>query len=519
MNRFRPSTLAVAIVLSLCAIDAHASDAMPTNPYSPARYHPYRHGVIPTLDVQRAMRSWKATQPAATNSPMLAFGGGTNGVGVTSGPNKVYLVFYGSQWGTASTDGNGNLKFSNDPYGAAGAAQQMFKGIGTNGETWQADLTQWCDGAGISAGAMSCPSTGVNFVPYQTGILAGVWYDNTQLSPPSATAAQLGNEAIAAAAHFGNTTAASNRYAYYVIMSPTGTNPDLYLGQYCAWHDYTADVGVTSPYGEMAFSNQPYNMDQSINCGVDFVNTGTAGLLDGYTITLGHEWHETLSDQFPAGGWNNHDTGTYAGQENSDECAWISPGKPGGAANVTFATGTFAEQSSWSNDTNQCSMTHAILHYTPVQVVNNPGFETTGSWIASSPALICNTGCPGESAYAGKGFAWLDGQAVAHTDVLSQTVTLPAGRTKATFNYFLHINTNEPSKVAKDTLSVAVYSGSTLLKTLQVYSNLDHNTGYTMRTHDLSAYIGQTITLRFTGTEDAKFQTSFVLDNVTLTVQ
>jgi PKD repeat protein len=68
-----------------------------------------------------------------------------------------------------------------------------------------------------------------------------------------------------------------------------------------------------------------------------------------------------MSDQFPAGGLSNHGTGTHAGQENSDECAWIAAGSTGGAANVSFATGTFAEQASWSNDTNNCAISHAIV--------------------------------------------------------------------------------------------------------------------------------------------------------------
>jgi hypothetical protein len=37
--------------------------------------------------------------------------------------------------------------------------------------------------------------------------------------------------------------------------------------------------------------------------------------------------------------------------------------------------------------------------------------------------------------------------------------------------------------------------------------------------NDVSAYIGQTVTLKFTGTEDNLNLTSFVLDDVTLTVQ
>ena len=328
------------------------------NPYSPAYNNEYRHGVIPTRSVQELMRRWAVTHgahTAAANSPTLSYGGGVGGVGVMSGQNKVYLVFYGTQWGTSSTDANGNLKFTNDAAGAAGAAQQMFKGIGTNGETWQNDLTQWCNGA--AAGATSC-AAGLTRIPRQSNILAGVWYDNTVASPTAATGTQLAQEAIKAAAHFGNTATGSNRSTYYVILSPKGTNPDNYQGQYCAWHDYTGDgYGVTAPGGDLAFSNQPYNIDSGAGCGVGFVNS--PGTLDGYTMTLGHEWQEMMSDQFPAGGWTNHNTGTYAGQENSDECAWIAAGTTGGAANVAFSTGTFAQQASWSNDTNNCAITHA----------------------------------------------------------------------------------------------------------------------------------------------------------------
>jgi hypothetical protein len=65
-----------------------------------------------------------------------------------------------------------------------------------------------------------------------------------------------------------------------------------------------------------------------------------------------------------------------------------------------------------------------------------------------------------------------------------------------------------------------VYNTSgTLLKTLATYSNLNKNTGYAVHTNDLSAYIGQTVVIKFTGAEDSSLQTSFVLDDITLTVQ
>jgi serine protease len=383
---------------------APSSGAHVRNPYSPANGHSYRHGVLPTLAVMHNMRAWAKNHPSAiqaTGPQTLAYGGGVDGIGVQSGHSKVYLVFYGTQWGTQSTDANGNLKFTGDASGAASAAQQMFKGIGTNNELWSADLTQWCDGPNVSSGATSCPSN-ATFVPYQSGgVLSGVWYDNSKASPSAATAAQLGQEAVSAAAHFGNTSAASNRYAYYVILSPHGTNPDNYQGQYCAWHDYNGDVGVSSPYGDLAFSNQPYNMDSGAGCGVNFVNSGSAGALDGYTITLGHEWHEMMSDQNPAGGWTNHTGSSYNGQENSDECAWLNPGTSGGAANISFGSfGTYAEQASWSNDTNACAISHPIVGGGGggnVVTVTNPGNRTGTVGTATSLQITASDSASGQT--------------------------------------------------------------------------------------------------------------------------
>ncbi|MDH6580381.1 Ig domain-containing protein, partial [Kitasatospora sp. MAP5-34] len=409
------SMLAASAAPQAAASAPTAQSSSAANPFSPAYNHPYRHGVMPTIQQNAKMKSWAAghaTPNVATGPETLSYGGGVDGIGVQSGHSKVYLVFYGSQWGSQSTDSNGNAAFSGDADGAASAAQQMFKGIGTGGELWSADLTQWCDGPNVATGATSCPSN-ANFVPYQAGgVLSGVWYDNSAASPAAATGHQLGQEAVNAAAHFGNTNAAANRDAYYVIMSPTGTNPDSYQGQYCAWHDYNGDSSltggaVTSPYGDVAFSNQPYNMDSGSGCGVGFVNS--PGTLDGWTMTLGHEWHEMMSDQNPAGGWTNH-TGdaTFNGQENSDECAWLAPGTAGGAANITFGSfGTYSEQASWSNDTNACAISHPIVGTQGNTVtVNSPGnqsgkvgtavsLQVTGSDSASGQTLTYSaTGLP-----------------------------------------------------------------------------------------------------------------------------
>ncbi|WP_063774101.1 putative Ig domain-containing protein [Streptacidiphilus rugosus] len=377
------------------------------NPYSPSLNASKIPGIKQYEAQQRARIAHRAAA-AATGQETLSYGGGVDGIGVQSGHSKVYLVFYGTQWGTQTTDANGNAKFSGDQYGAASAVQQMFKGIGTNGEKWSADLTQWCDGPNVAAGATSCPSN-ANFIPYQSGgVLSGVWYDNSAASPSGATGHQLAQEAINAAGHFGNTTAAANRDAYYIVLSPHGTDPDGYQDPntgYCAWHDWNGDTtlsggAASSSYGDIAFSNQPYNIDAGQNCGVGFVNgTGSAGQLDGYTMTLGHEWHEMMSDQNPAGGWTNHVSGSsYNGQENSDECAWLQPGTTGGAANVSFGSfGTYAEQASWSNDTNSCAITHTILTHGNTVTVTNPGTQTGTVGTAASLQMSASDSASGQT--------------------------------------------------------------------------------------------------------------------------
>jgi hypothetical protein len=68
---------------------------------------------------------------------------------------------------------------------------------------------------------------------------------------------------------------------------------------------------------------------------------------------MGHEYSETITDQNPAGGWTDR-----SGAENADKCAWKGVGGTGGAQNVAFATGSFAMQGTWSNDSNNCRISH-----------------------------------------------------------------------------------------------------------------------------------------------------------------
>ena len=286
--------------------------------------------------------------------PPLMYRGGITGNGITGGVSqapKVYLVFWGSQWGTTGivkdAAGVDRTTFSNDPKGLAPYVQSLLAGLGTNSETWSQVMQQYCDG--VAVGATTCAgNVNAKFAGYPTGgALAGVWYDNSVVAPTTASQIQLAAEAKAAALHFGNTTPISNASTQYVVVSATGMHPNGFNAPlaWCAWHDYATDPAI----GNFAYTNLPYVPDAGASCGANYVN-GTDGALDGVGIVEGHEYTETVTDQWPAGGWTD-----AAGYENGDDCSWTGPtGGQGG--NLVLATGTFAMQGSWSNLDSNCSM-------------------------------------------------------------------------------------------------------------------------------------------------------------------
>src|ERR1700726_1729586 len=199
---YRQTLPAAAFIGCLTAAGSlGAAEPLTDNPYAPAYGHAYRHGAVPTREALRRMREWEAARQAALPVALpslntLSYGGGIDGIGVTSGTPRVYLVFYGSQW-----TGGG------DPNGAATYLQNLLRGIGTGGEMWSGTMTQYCDGPTVPAGATTCNPSNTPHVGYPgSGALAGVWFDTAAPSPSNATAPQLALAAIDAAAHGGNTT-------------------------------------------------------------------------------------------------------------------------------------------------------------------------------------------------------------------------------------------------------------------------------------------------------------------------
>ena len=150
--------VSASTALALATVPAAAATT-PQSGGTPNRYasltsgHQYRHGVVPT-------RGWLQAHPnhdvQAASANNLTYQGGVDGVGVTTGTPRVYVVFWGN-WGTQGTNGQGYATFSNDPTGVAPYLQAFFAGLGNNGETWSGVMTQYCEG--VAVGSRPAPPT------------------------------------------------------------------------------------------------------------------------------------------------------------------------------------------------------------------------------------------------------------------------------------------------------------------------------------------------------------------------
>jgi hypothetical protein len=239
--------------------------------------------------------------------------------------------------------------------------------------------------------------------------------------------------------------------------------------------------------------------------GVSVVNPGTR------TGTVGTSTSLQLSASGGASPYSWSATGLPAGLSISS--AGLISGTPTTAA--TYSVTASARDAAGATGSTTFSWTISTSGGTgcssPGQKLGNPGFETgtASPWTASAGVVSNSTS---EPAHGGSWDAWLDGYGAATTDTLTQSVTIPTG-CNATLSFYLHIDTAETGTTAYDKLTVK--AGST---TLATYSNLNKNTGYALKSFDISSLAGQSVTVSFSGVEGSTLQTSFVIDDTAVTL-
>jgi serine protease len=323
-----------------------------------------------TLPYPGNMAYWGGHVQTSPHVYVVYWGWGEKGAFPASQPCTAEKLVEGSTTATLRCDPDGAGKYMADWVYQLGGTQ------------WAGVQDQYYQTATDPSG-----KTYNQYVTNPSNQLGGMWVDDqnsiaglsktsaTNAAGPTNTYTDLAAEAARAVAHFHITDLAN---ASIVIAQPANySDPNALSTGYCAFHDYTYPSVASGIYNGItkgiSYTNMPYAL--SINssgtnvCGENAVNPGPSGKLDGFSVVLGHEIEETVTDPgaediIGSGTSTNNLGGWYDSidaNENGDKCAWVGeslglPGEPTvtpipGALNDIKGNhgSTFAVQSLWSN--------------------------------------------------------------------------------------------------------------------------------------------------------------------------
>ncbi len=275
----------------------------------------------------------------------------------------IYLVYFGwdrpgaFDYCTQSKLAEGTIKatLKCDP---DGAGKRMADFV------YQLGGTHW---AGVQSQYYQVVQNQKKFISNDKNQLAGIWVDDADKTSPKISYRDMATEAERAAVHF-HVPASQFMDSNFVILQPKHfSDPVAQADGYCAFHDLIeGSVDATDYKGlkpGVPYTNMPYVLNQGTGCGENLVNQGAAGKLDGFTVALGHEIEETVTDPgaedqiggVAYGGWYD----PFDSNENGDKCAYVGEApltgtalpQPGAASNITGNHGgKFPVQSLWSNE-------------------------------------------------------------------------------------------------------------------------------------------------------------------------
>ncbi|MFJ1971938.1 putative Ig domain-containing protein [Streptomyces sp. NPDC087903] len=384
-----------------------------------------------------------------------------------------------SVWKTSSTEGTGSGCSAYDPK-----------------PSWQTD-TGCSKRMEADVSAVADPATGV--AVYDTyGGSGWAVYGGTSASAPIVA----GVYALAGTPGSGDYPA---KYPYSHTSSlndvTSGSNGSCSPSYFCtAATGYDGPTGWGTPNGTTAFTS-----GGSTGNTVTVTNPGSRSTATGGSVSL-----QIAASDSAGAALTYSASGLPTGLSISGSTGLISGTATTAGTYSTTVTATDSTGASGSASFSWTVSTSGGGSCTSAQLLGNQGFESGSTTWSSSSGVITNA--TGEAAHGGSYYAWLDGYGSAHTDTLSQSVTVPSG-CKATLTFYLHVDSGETSTTtAYDKLTVT--AGST---TLATYSNLNKATGYTQKTIDLSSFAGSGVTLKFSGVEDSSLQTSFVIDDTAVT--
>lgn len=275
----------------------------------------------------------------------------------------IYLVYFGwdrpgaFDYCTPSQLAEGTIKatLKCDPDGAGKRMADFVSQLGG---------TRW---AGVQSQYYQVVQNQKKFISNDKNQLAGIWVDDKNPTSAKISYRNMAQEAERAVAHF-HVPDSQLMDSNFVILQPKRfSDPVAQADGYCAFHDMINGTVDSTDYKGLKpgvpYTNMPYVLNQGTGCGEDLVNKGMAGKLDGFTVALGHEIEETVTDPgaedhingVAYGGWYD----PFDGNENGDKCAYVGEEpitgtalpEPGAAGNIKGNRGgSFPVQSLWSNE-------------------------------------------------------------------------------------------------------------------------------------------------------------------------
>jgi hypothetical protein len=431
---------------------------------------------------------------------------GDDGYGVSYPAASQYVTSVG---GTSLSTASSTRGWTETVWGSSSGGEGTGSGCSADDAkpSWQTD-TGCAKRTDNDTAAVANPNTGL--AVYDT-YSEGGWLEvgGTSASSPI----------IAAVFALGGTPAAGTYPASYiykhtaslydVTSGSNGTCSPTYLCT--AGTGYDGPTGWGTPDGVTAFTSGSTtgNTVTVTNPGSQSGTVGTAASLQvsasdsaaGQTLTYS-------ATGLPAGLSINSSTGLISGTPTTAATSSVT-------VTATDTTGASGSASfSWTISSSGTGCTAA-------QLLTNPGFETgsISPWTSTS-GVLANTS-DGVPAHSGSWLAWLDGYGGAHTDTLAQTVTIPATCKNATLSFWLYVDSDDPTTTASDTFTVQVLNSSgTVLATLGTFSNQNEGTAYVQHSFSVAPYIGQKITIKYTGKETlgGGYNTSFFDDDNALNV-
>ncbi len=279
---------------------------------------------------------------------------------------KVYLVFFG--WGRPGAfqadcgapvrlvEGRTVATLRCDPDGAGKRMADFVSQLG--GTAW----------AGVQSQYYQVVNGVKTYISNDRNQLGGIWTDDANKTSAKISYRDMAVEAERAAAHFKVADKDLINSNFVIVQPQNFSDPKAKSQGYCAFHDLIRpDVSPADYKGlkpGVPYTNMPYVLANGTGCGQNLVNAGSAGRLDGFTVALGHEIEETVTDpaagdvigSTPIGGWYD----PLDANENGDKCSYVGVNPltgsgslpvPGRGANIVGSRGgSFAVQSLWSNN-------------------------------------------------------------------------------------------------------------------------------------------------------------------------